>query len=69
MDDNISIEKKYLFQLDLVEDNVSVVEYISKILKYENANRCHITNKNFHDKATQQKVLGGAYAGKLDVTK
>lgn len=57
MENILLIEDKYLFKLNLVKPNISVMDYINKTIDYENNNQCHVNNKNFHDKTIQYKIM------------
>lgn len=57
MEDFENIKKKYLFKLSMLNENMTVMEYIEKVLSYEEANNCHVNNKQFHEKKLFFNIL------------
>ena len=44
-----SMDESYLFQLEMLKDQISVINYIEKVVAYEKSRDCHIDNQAFHN--------------------
>ena len=44
-----SMDESYLFQLEMLKDQISVINYIEKVVAYEKSIDCHIDNQAFHN--------------------
>lgn len=43
-----SVDKKYLFQLDTLNNQISVIDYIKEVVMYEKKYDYHLDNEEFH---------------------
>lgn len=42
------LDEKYLFNLSMLTEHMSIMNYIRRVVEYEEANNCHIDNRQFH---------------------